>query len=366
MNGRGQLLSIEPLDTLFFRDGRPYTKDESEQIGVASQFPPPPATLVGAVRAAAAHGLGWNGNGSWDGAVKDRLGDGEDLAALRFRGPLLLRGGGALFPAPANLMRNEADKTALLAPGPPRDCDLGDKVQLPALPADVQGEGWKQVGAAWLSGEDFAVALAGKPPAVKSIKTDLWSSEARVGIARGETTRTTGEGALYSPQHVRLHPGTTLGLWVDGLDKEMLDALARSPQPVGGEARSAWITVANKALDLPASPRTLQSKGDILNYTVVALSPLPLASPPTLGKAIPGLPGKLISACVPRTLLLGGWDSVKKQPLPLKPHLGPGSVLFMQTDTGSETTILALHGTCVGLRPAWGYGWIAIGTWRDQ
>ena len=108
MNTQEVLLRFDPLDSLFFRDGRPYTKDESEQVGVASQFPPTPATLVGAVRAAAARGRGWDGHGAWSDDIKKVLGDGESLGPLRFRGPVLIRGGDVLFPAPANLMRDEA------------------------------------------------------------------------------------------------------------------------------------------------------------------------------------------------------------------------------------------------------------------
>ncbi|MHB1544324.1 MAG: type III-B CRISPR module-associated Cmr3 family protein [Gammaproteobacteria bacterium] len=368
MNGHSRLLNIEPLDTVFFRDGRPYTKDECEQVGVASQFPPAPATLVGAVRAAVARGLGWNGRGSWGDDIKQKLGDGENLGALRFRGPLLLQHVKPLYLAPANLMRNEAGKTTLLVPGPARDCDLDKAVRLPALPSGAPGDGWKQAGLIWLSLDGLSTALKGKEPAADTIveQKSLWSLEARVGIARDEATRTTGEGALYSPQHIRLHHGVTLGIWLEGLDEETLARIPRKPHPVGGEARSAWITVADAAPDLPASPATLQRDGKNLNYTVVVLTPLPLASAPAPGQAIPGLPGTLVSACLPRVLMLGGWDSVKKQPLPLQPHLAPGSVLFMQAGVEEEHVIRALHGTCIGLRPTWGYGWIAIGTWGNQ
>lgn len=370
MNNHSLLLSFEPLDTLFFRDGRPYTKDESEQVDVVSQFPPAPATMVGAVRAAVARGLGWGGRGSWDEGIKQQLGDGEYLAALRFRGPFLLQDGKPLFPAPANLMQDETGKQALLVPGPERDCDLGEAVRLPTLPTSAQGESWKQAGAIWLSLEDFTRALDGQVPAKMSSTEPeerklLWSSEARVGIARDEATRTTGEGALYSPQHIRLRQGVNLGIWLQGLDRETLDLITRSPQPVGGEARSAWVTVADEAPAFPELP-PLQREGESLNYSVIVLSPLPLASPPAPGQAIDGLPGTLVSACLPRVLMLGGWDSVQCRPLALKPHLAPGSVLFMQTNPADENKVRALHDTCIGLRPSWGYGWIATGTWSNQ
>ena len=56
---------FDPLDTLFFRDGRPYHQGELSQAGVASLFPPFPSTLVGAIRAACARALGWT-SGNWE------------------------------------------------------------------------------------------------------------------------------------------------------------------------------------------------------------------------------------------------------------------------------------------------------------
>ncbi len=46
-------LIFEPLDTLFFRDGRPFNQGEGNG-GVESLFPPSPTTLVGAARVALA------------------------------------------------------------------------------------------------------------------------------------------------------------------------------------------------------------------------------------------------------------------------------------------------------------------------
>ena len=366
MNTQEVLLRFDPLDSLFFRDGRPYTQGESEQVGVTSQFPPPPATLVGAVRAAAARSLGWAEYGAWDDDIKQALGDGESLGPLRFRGPLLMRGDDMLFPAPTHLMACESDpQPALLRPGPARDCDLGSAIRLPVLPDNVLGEAWKQARTTWLSGHVLEAVLRGEPPALAELvaQDDLWIHEARVGIARNEQTRTTDEGALYSPQHVRLQSTVGLGLWVSGLSRPVFDQLPRTLHPLGGESRSAWITPVPTEPVWPAMPEALHKDGDSLFYSLVVLSPLPSVTPPVPGQPVLSLPGSLVSACLPRPLMLGGWDSLIRQPLALKPHLAPGSVLFMRAKTTDEATVRALHGTCIGGRPAWGYGLVAIGTW---
>lgn len=373
MNGQDILLRFDPLDSLFFRDGRPYTQSESEQVGVTSQFPPAPATLVGALRAAAARSLGWGGHGDWNDAIKKQLGDGESLGPLQFRGPVLLKDANnrLLYPAPASLMigatKSQTD-AALLHPGSERDCDLGKSVRLPSVPDRQQAEGLKPAVGFWMTADGMQAVLHGKEPAPDTLipKKTLWSVEARVGIARDAASRTTQEGALYSPQHVRVSEGVGLGLWISGLPEAVIEQLRRMPHPVGGESRSAWIAPVSDPPALASMPDDLQPQGARLCYTVTVLTPLPLGEAPRPGGRLPGVPGKIISACLPRPLMLGGWDSVQRRPLPLKPHLAPGSVLFMQADTAEESAIRALHGTCIGEQSTWGYGLVVIGTWNEE
>ena len=97
-----RIFSIDPVDTLFFRSGRPFNQDDPGEARADSIFPPYPQTLVGALRAALARGQGWVA-GPWDQGLKEVLGDGEDLGELRFHGPYLFRDGERLFPVPAFL-----------------------------------------------------------------------------------------------------------------------------------------------------------------------------------------------------------------------------------------------------------------------
>ena len=143
-------LVLHPLDTFFFRDGRPYNQDDPGQVEAASLFPPYPPTVVGAVRAAAARAMGWPGS-AWDTAA---LGDGVDwqagdepLGPLRFSGPYILREGEPLYPAPLNLAAGKgeggADFITYLAPsGEAFDTDIGAV----CLPAPIKaGHGLKTI-----------------------------------------------------------------------------------------------------------------------------------------------------------------------------------------------------------------------------
>ena len=374
------LLRLQPLDTLFFRDGRPYNQKETTQIAVPSLFPPSPPTVVGAVRAAAARALGWEGRGNWGPEIERHLGDRQGLGPLSFRGPYVLRNGRPLFPAPAHLVgrrRGEGDEVtfedlALLRPGPRRNCDLGREVQLPVPPAPTDGEGGGSLKSCWVTRGGLSRILAGAVPEPGELVdwNELWCLEPRVGIERDYERHTTGEAALYSPLHVRLRRGVTLALHVDGLSREALAALTETPVPLGGESRACWVDIDEEGHGdlLPASPE-LEVTGDAVRYIAVILSPLPADEPPMPGMRYLDLPGRIVSACLPRPQLWGGWDGLDRRPRPLKPHVAPGSVLFLEAGVEELPRIRALHGKSVApteLRP-WGFGIVAVGRWpKDE
>jgi CRISPR-associated protein Cmr3 len=390
------LIRFEPIDTLFFRDGRPYHQGENTQTNVPSRFPPSPTTLVGAIRAAWARALGWSGYGPWGDALRARLGGDADVLSggLRFRGPLLLHAPAnappsGLFPLPSSVIGRDGDETlptppvptdlALLRPGseqhtPALDCDLGPAVALPAVQRsavdeDTAGlttqEGW------WIDAPGLSQVLAGSPPAPAHLHwwRSLWATEPRVAIERDRARRTTGQGAMYSPIQVRLGRAQALGMLADGLPAEpaVLRDVAARPQPLGGESRSAWLTClsADEATLLPQAPR-LTTTGAELRYSIYVATPMALAGPPLPGTGLAGLPGALVSACAARPELWGGWRTVADGgvgPQPLRPYLPPGSVLFMRADAGAADAVARLHGRCVGERASWGFGLVFIGTW---
>ena len=367
------VIRFEPLDTLFFRDGRPYNQGEQNQAGVDGLFPPAPSTLVGAVRAACARIMGWE-RGVWSVEISAQLGDGNDLGPLRFRGPVVLRNGESVFPAPANLM---AKPTATMESAPPTllapadigtACDLGNGARLPV--ADSATEGAKPLGERgwWITSRGLEALLGGRSPDPACLvhRRELWEREARVGIARSETTRTTGENAMYSPGHVRLARGVALAMEAQRLPLECIEALRCRPWPVGGEARTCWLYPDEDPLPLP-SPPALVAADRRLRYAVTVLTPADTGAPPRPGeRGYAGLPGRVASACLPRPTLIGGWDSRTMEPLALRPHLPAGSVLFLEATSDAVGEVEALHGAGIGKRAAWGFGLVAVGLWSHH
>src|SRR5579875_197628 len=377
-----QTLLLRPVDAWFFRDGRPYNKLEGNQVSVESEFPPAPATLVGAIRAALARERGWNGSGKWSGELATVLGDGfENLGQLSFSGPWLVRKNRdvleSLFPAPLNLVgqalteRSQAQwaPRALLVPGEKVRCDFGE-VCLP-VPNRRDAGTLKDAGGLRITGSGLEKVLAGEPPAREQLAPtrDLWHHEFRVGLVRDESKRTTGEQehALYSPSYIRLRPGVSLALEVRGLQEGW-----RIPDifPLGGEGRLATCKTA-PTLALPRAPAEAIRKSKRLSVTLLTPLAMPLqdqrAVHPTAGEEVPGLPGtKIVSGCVGRPWRLGGWESLKLRPLPLAPFFPPASTWFCEASPEAIERTLKLHGRNVGPCAAYGFGRMVLGTWNNE
>src|SRR5262245_7753815 len=80
-------LFLEALDVWLFRDGRPFGAGSDHRA--RSIFPPYPSVVLGAVRS---HQLILLGVDLADAAaIKDAVGDADDLRDLRLRGPCLAR-----------------------------------------------------------------------------------------------------------------------------------------------------------------------------------------------------------------------------------------------------------------------------------
>lgn len=369
-------IQMEPVDTLFFRDGTPFSAGSASQEDVGGLFPPHPASVAGALRAALARLNGWTGNGPWPQQLNRTLGDGpDDLGKLSFTGPFLLRGSEPLFPCPRHVLGSREGKAwrprVLLRPGTPVVCDLGDKVLLPEVPpkegdaeaADLNvGEGW------WLTRSGLEAVLRGDiPPPTEVVPSgDLWREERRIGLERNDATRTAQEGMLYSTRHVRPLPGVALGVRVAGLPATWSLPFGHVVA-LGGESRLAecreW--QGDVAIEMPLAAIEASRR-----MTLIALTPIDLDEAINLaGEPLLTALGdaRVISACLSRPQRIGGWDSLTRRPLPLRSVLPAGSVLFCElAETQRLRAAIANGLPRIGERQEWGYGVVALGTWSDE
>ena len=373
-------IRLEPLDTWFFRDGTPFAAGSTPQDDVASLFPPHPATVVGALRAALAINHGWSGRGRWPQDICLVLGDGpEDLGLLTFDAPFLLRDAQPLFRSPRHLLGTNDPEgwtpRMFLRPGPPVACDLGGSVRLP----DISGEGSESVvfrveelmagDSQWLTPAGMTAVLRGELPSRSEVvpSRGLWSAEPRIGLQLERETKAAKEGMLYSTQHVRPGTGISLGARVAGLPQDWTLPFGQLVS-LGGESRLAecreW--AGDLALNAPlAEIRTDQ------RVALIALSPLDISEDVQLGRQRLEAMGdaQVVSACLERPQRIGGWNSLTGRPLPLRSMLPPGSVLFCEVGDAArfEETVLSGNGVArLGSGQPWGFGLAALGVWPEE
>ena len=380
---------LEPVDTLFFRDGTPFAADSTAQDGVDSLFPPHPPTVAGALRAALARANGWNGHGRWPESLCRVLGDGwEDPGTLSIDGPFLLYDEEPLFRAPQHLV-GTTDTSGwrprmLLRPGPATLCDLGDAIRLPEAPPGIE----EKVSLAasdghWLTRAGMQAVLRGRCPPEKEVLESraLWRAESRIGLERQQETRTAKESMLYSSTHVRLMHGrpcpqlpdrlgdVSLGVRVSGIPESWTLPVG-DLVPLGGESRlvdcRCW--TGEPALDIPRD-EIVASRRAVL----IALSPLDLDGAGDENALTLAIPGggevEIVSACLDRPLRIGGWDSLTRRPHSLRSVLAPGSVFFCEV-AEPRRFLAAMTGGAglpsVGQRQAFGFGTVALGIWPPE
>jgi CRISPR-associated protein Cmr3 len=365
-----QYFYLRPQDAWFFRDGRPYNHGESNQADVRSVFPPPARTVTGALRAALASANGWDGKvRGWPQAVTDSFGNGaNNLGRLQFTGPFLVLDGEPLWPVPRHLLgRSHAGvwkPLALLRPDDSEtETDRG-RCRLPraVLSSDDKPDGLKLAENAWIAAAGLTDLLAGKLPKPETVHRPdmLWRFESRVGLQRDASSLNVGEGDLYSPGYVRLGRNVALGVGLAGVPADLKGL--PSLFPLGGESRLAqaepW-----SGDPLPAAPPANSFKaanGGTICFTVLLLTPGHFEDPAPL--LAPG--AKTVSACVGKPHSIGGWDSLKNEPLPLEPFHPAGSVWFCEAPAAEFPNVLARHhGQWLGDYTAHGFGQIVIGLW---
>ncbi len=361
---------LEPVDAWYFRDGRPSNHGE-DQSDLESQFPPNASTVVGACRAALARENGWDGKSNWDSTLKAVLGDGyENLGQLSFTGPLLMKGQELLLPLPAHVLgRMNEDFGMQFEPcdwlEPSEDlitCDMGD-IQLPSRMGLSQTKiGEKEPSSAesfFVNTSGMTKILNGDLPSASECfhRSQLFCLEPRVGIERNAETRSNKEGAIYSPSYIRLEDGVSLAIGVKGLPDDW-DLPAYFP--LGGESRLA----ACESIEPPAFP---SQQTDEENSILLLVTPGCFTSgnwwgagpEEGAGKLASNLVGKVATAIFDRPLGIGGWNSLKGQPLPMRPFVKPGAVWWIQgnnTIVDSPNSILKI-GECTDH----GYGLVFLG-----
>jgi CRISPR-associated protein Cmr3 len=356
-------LRLEPLDTLFFRDGRPFEAASRVATGL-----PQPQTLAGALR------TWYLGEAGCDfGILKAKVKEGQSFAeaarAACADGDLGEAVAGLQFAGPWFAESRKAEKTTPLVAVPTvlkRVEDTEDIVRLSPL-ANGQLPGWSPPRPGmvplwirdrrrterlegYLTLKGLAAFLRGGVPEAAEIKApdDLFGIDLRTGIGVDPDKGTAADGLIYAVGMLAMARHIVLYAEVRGA-KAIIDRLplAPFPLPLGGEGRRVALTRLREPAVWPDVDVAKQAGTMILMTT-----PAPFAA----GWAPEGL--DILASAVSGHVAVSGWDMARNGPKPNRFAVSAGSVYFM---SGSpELPELSL---CTGEDSLLGWGTYVRGVW---
>lgn len=335
-------LQLEALDTLFFRDGKPFSM--GEETWADGLFPPAPSVLYGAIRSCYAmqHKIPYAEIES----ATERL----EICGiyLRFEG----KRNGNYLPLPRDYgefksktdgqryteRRGEYTELVRLSAQEElaKNLDVGRVASslqtgnqwllgspLPAEPIETLTD-------AWMGEEDFTDYVCGQaPPHIKGKRLQhLVPEEAKVGIARDRYTRSAAEGRLYRVGMRRLAQ-VHLRVRFRGLD---FGEIATGMMKLGGEGKIARFR--NLAHHTDLTPWVWEYPEEAVKRFKVYLS-----TPAILEQSIPdlerhlGIKADFLGACSGKAIPIGGFDMKRRRPKPMRLAAPAGSVYLFESDS---------------------------------
>lgn len=378
-------LMISPIDTLFFREIRPFNMQDLILDNIESIFPPTAFSLTGLIRNGIANKLGWEGK-QWNNDIKKLLGDYQKLGPLNFFGPYLVSEeknvNNILYPIPRILYGNtKLNKFAYMTPDrtnlyqtnsskeenqicfckPEKNINDGklinncfiDKSELLAI----------------LNREDLEkITHFTKHQTISDNKNLIWQKERQIGIKLTFPNKSTvnDDNSLFSRTFIRLTSNYHLLMQLEGLDDDTVSKIDSFITRIGGEGKFGEVKKINdhmNQLDHPEITELDNSNGK-LKFSISFLTPANLGNSFDIVKNFleKELTSKLITASVGKTIRIGGWNSKYKSPMKAEPYIPVGSTYFFETEQNQEF-ILQKNFKKLGKYTEFGFGQFIIGKW---
>ncbi len=336
------LIKINPLDTLFFRDSRPFSKGvDSWANGI---FPPAPSVFYGALRSAYfSHHI--------DELYKANE-DGDPTKSLKIKGIYFRVGESDYLPLPYDLVKKKKS---------------GEKEVFPLIHKDISNYSH--------SGKTTDILTTGEDvtEAVGTVKNSLIENgnfnsylnnennkytyydsaentikEPKIGIARNNYSHSTEEGMLYRVGMNRLVNFSFV------IDFNGLTLPQKGFMKIGGEGKATSYELIDDLMEIQKPDfadtdeflKLYVSTPAIFNNGWVP----GWINPDRLEGIVPNTncKVKLLTAALSKPLHIGGFDIKKRQPKPMKKAVGDGSVYYFEVIEGNIKKIVdEIHGKSI-------------------
>jgi len=334
---------LQPLDVLFFRDGRPFTGSERSVSGL-----PLPQTLAGTIRTALLRLAGCN-----FGRLRQEIETGQSFAQavtqachqehhwigqLAVRGPWLARQENetdnfeVFVPVPASLHQEKHQQSGCLHRLFP--LPIG---QLPGWNPPQEQQGLRALwlkhpsptepATGYLTSQGLRRFLAGEEVTSKDVVApdDLFGFDYRTGIGISpdrlvaEESQIFGRGFLSLKKNVFLY--AEIKVPADAPAEALFDQI--KTLTLGGEGRYATLNRLPSPFAWPDNNLPKENKKPLIMLT----TPCPFQA----GWKPRMLDGRLVAAAVPGSIAFSGWDLARGGPKPTRFAVPAGSVYFLDS-----------------------------------
>lgn len=352
---------IEPLDTLFFRDGKPFSM--GEETWADGYLLPPPSVIYGALRTAIA---------TQNGIALEEINSRLNEENLHIRSIYLRMGEQIVLPLPLDLVESKekssnikkADKEAKkyevnrLALRPASGLVFPtSKNKIKYLFESRQYAQVDSVEHGAILTTELEKYLAGNFEQTEALKlTDFIREEPKVGIGRDDFTRFAEEGNLYRVDMKRFED-LQIGVSYECEEYENINSMTL----LGGERKLAAIVVNRRPFRFPQTTIDFSSGRFFIYFSTPAIF---INGEPNLSEL--GISATLVAVCVGKPIHIGGFDIQQQRAKPMYQAVPAGSVFYYEAQ-GDISSLNDKQGIQLSDKQNnQGFGIAYFGTWNDQ
>lgn len=336
------MLRLEALDTIFFRDGKPFNKDGDNWVN--SLFPPAPSVFYGALRSAY-----FAENISQFAKANE---DDDPTKNLKIKGIFMQVGETVYFPLPLDLVKNK-DKNEEVFPLVLHENSFVSNCPTEMVlrpPADNSVE---NIEGGLLDDISLGSYLFGNNQELPFRRlSDFVTYEPKVGIGLNKTTGIARDGLLYRVGMIRPEALLSYGKGLNSLktrklkillDYEGLPLPLRGLMKVGGESKAMlYEHCEDEGIQGLKNIDRFRKKGKRFKVYLATSAKFANGWLPgwiderTLTGTYKGIMLKLLTAAIGRYVPIGGFDMKEKRPKPMLRAVPAGSVYYFEVLDGSD------------------------------
>jgi CRISPR-associated protein Cmr3 len=363
-------ISIRPLDTLFFRDGKPFSL--GEETWADGVFPPYPSTLFGALRTwyIAQHPAPFSKEAIEQSAKITIIGVGYSLCkevhtCEQAQHYIDFGVGYSLckevhLPMPLDLVAPKGQSEVVIRLQPTEMSGVVSNYPCPILLLPPDKGQVEEVAQGLMTQVDLETYLYStkKVFSVKKLE-DFLKTEPKIGIGRNDATLTASDALLY---RVGMRRPVD---WEIVVDVQLPDGTISLPQQafiikLGAENKVAEVRSFQRSFGIDPAEITL--KGNRFKLYLATPAIFDGGWKPDLSRH--GIRAELVAAAVGKPLSIGGFDMEKGVPKTMYKAVPAGSVYFYETSENLEVVKERLFGKPISDKmPEQGFGIAYVGVW---